>query len=307
LIKRYTNTVFISYDGDDAGKKAALRAIDILEAEQVECRIVRIPDGQDPDDFLKQHKKEGYDKLLKNASASMEYKFDMAAEKYDLSDSGEMEKYTRECIGILKKVQSAVVREKYVNLLAERTGFSVHSIMQDIGVSAGQEPVQPLKKGEVKPKKLTAAAKAENYIVALACANPEKTLGICRQLGGDDLDNEANKKMFLYILECAKRGISPNGDEILSVLTNEDELRHATRLLSSSADLFTDGKQADSYLSDCVKRVRIRSMERELEECIKAAGSETDAEVKSKMAEKVGLLTKELYRLRTKASDSPDQ
>ncbi len=306
LIKRYTNTVFISYDGDGAGQKAALRAVDILEAEQVECRVVAIPQGQDPDDFLKQHKKEGYEKLLKQARTAMDYKFDQAAAKYNLDDGAEMEKYAHECIEMLKQVQSAVIKEKYVKNLAGRTGFSVHSITQDVGIAVKEKNQNAAAKPVAKPRKLTAAAKAENYVTALACANPEKAMELERRLTGDDFYEETNKKMFLYILQCAKRGFTPNGDEILSVLTTEEELNHATRLLSSSADLFTNGKNADSYLSDCVKRMKMRSMESELDACIREVGNEKDATARSKIVERISSLTKELYQLRTKASDSEE-
>ncbi|MBR6239171.1 MAG: DNA primase [Clostridia bacterium] len=65
LIKRYSENVYISYDGDMPGLNAAVRAIDILEAEQINVKVVYLPDDLDPDDYIKQYGRDAYLERLK--------------------------------------------------------------------------------------------------------------------------------------------------------------------------------------------------------------------------------------------------
>ena len=98
LLKRYVNNVYVSYDGDEAGKKATLRALDILAQEGIETRVVSIPAGQDPDEFLKKYGRDGYLKLMKSSLPLMDYKFQIVAQKYDLGDGYQKEKFAKECV-----------------------------------------------------------------------------------------------------------------------------------------------------------------------------------------------------------------
>lgn len=303
LLRRYVDMAYISYDGDEAGIKAALRAVDVLEKEQIECRVVSIPGGGDPDDYMKEYGRESYGKLLAAASPAIEFKFDVAARKYDLQDGLQNEKYVQECIAILKEVPSAVVREKYIRNLAERTGFSEHSIMQDIGMEVKDAPVE-FKKERPKGKadKITAPAKAENYVIAYLAANPQRAEVVEKHLQAADFRNTTNEKIYSYILNAVKRGIMPQGDEILSVLIDEKELNHASRLLMGSTKVFGEGKQADSVLTDCVKLIKIRNKKEELDGLTQAERNEPNEEAKRKIREKLGRVTKELHDMREKFS-----
>jgi DNA primase len=295
LAKRYVNAVYISYDGDEAGKKAALRAIGVLEKENLECRVVRIPGGGDPDDFLREKGSGEYLKLLKEARPAMAYRFDAAAEQYDLSDGYQKEKYTKECIEILKTVESAVVKEKYVQELSRRTGFSVHSIMQDIGIRDAAAPA-PKFRGQRKAEEQP-SFKWEDDMIAVLMAQPDRAPKIERYILPDELEHPANKKIFSYLLQAVKKGFLPKGDEILSVLTDSEETGHIAALLQGVA-ANGPGIQADSLLASCVKRVRLRNGERERDALIERSKTELDeAEVRA-VREQIDAKTKELYRLR---------
>ncbi|HBU12976.1 MAG TPA: DNA primase [Clostridiales bacterium] len=297
LLKRYAQTVYLSYDGDEAGKKATLRAADLLEKENLTCRVISVPGGEDPDEYLKRHGKDGFLGLLKTARPVLDYKFDVAEERYDLSDGYQKEQFVKEAIGILKEVQSAVVKEKYVKDLSGRTGFSEHSIMQDLGMPARERtPVRQQKQPEKRKK--PAAERAENYIVALLCANPDRALSIEKYILPEELLRPANEKAYSYILQCAKKGFMPQGDEILSVFQNEEDIAHITRLLESDVNVFGEGMQSDSFLSDCIKRVKIRNLEMEKEEWVAKSKREMDGAEKKEVGIAIDKLTKKLRKMK---------
>ena len=297
LLARYTNLVYVSYDGDSAGKKATLRAIDILKKENLECRIIGIPGGEDPDEYLKGKGREAYLKLLKTARGTIDYQFDAAAEPYDLANAFEKEKYTKDCIAILKETQSAIVKEKYVKDLARRTGYSESSIMQDLGMEGSKQKIvrQPVPQ---KPVKLTANRKAENYIAALLCVNPGAVEGLKGKIEAQDFQNAANARIFSYVLESVNKGFYPVGAELLSVLENEEEKNHAAALLAAGGHVFGEGKRADHFLADCIKRMQIRKKEEELQENLKKRKNEEDVCRKKEISAEIKRLTNELNRLK---------
>jgi DNA primase len=81
IIKRYTDKVYISYDGDSAGQNAAIRGLEILKNEGLDVKVVDLPDGLDPDDVVKKLGAEGYNKLLLEAKPLIDFKLDLVKKK----------------------------------------------------------------------------------------------------------------------------------------------------------------------------------------------------------------------------------
>ena len=71
LLKKFVNTVYLCYDGDDAGQNASDRAIPILQAEGLTVLVIEMPDGMDPDDFAKAYGPEGFAKAKSAALSAM--------------------------------------------------------------------------------------------------------------------------------------------------------------------------------------------------------------------------------------------
>lgn len=294
LLKRYTNHVYISYDGDEAGKKATLRALGILDKEGIETRVVSIPGGKDPDEYLKEHGKKGYVELMKVSLPMMDYKFRDAAQKYDLSDNYQKEKFAQECVGMLKGVTSAVVRERYMKKLAEITGFSFASISQDAGGLKGSDAEWTPPKAKLKTF-ATAEERAENALIRMICANPEAAMPkIGERLTEEDFQNSAYKKIFA--LQYAKKGKGVLDGELLSVL-DEAERAEITEMLSAEAD--TRQAMNDDLLNGYIRQMQLARLERRSKQLLAECSKEQDASRKQAMLKQVGELSKQMHKLKT--------
>ena len=142
LIKRYAPEVWISYDGDAAGQKAALRALDIFdELEGLTPRVVDYPAGQDPDDFIRDKGLEGFERLRKYDAA--EYRMLRARDGLDLTTQDGMTQYALKCCEILKKVSDPIVMENHLRQLAFQTGYDREILLRQIGVAAHSEVPKP--------------------------------------------------------------------------------------------------------------------------------------------------------------------
>ena len=134
LMKRYAPEVWISYDGDPPGQKAALRALDILDAQNLPARVIDYPGGMDPDDFVKAKGLQGFEALPRYDSTT--YRMLRARDGLDLNQQDDMTRYALKCCEILKNVKNPIELENHLRRLSNETGYDREILLRQIGVSA---------------------------------------------------------------------------------------------------------------------------------------------------------------------------
>ena len=112
ILKRYTERVFISYDGDFAGQKAAIRGLEILKEEGLDVKVVALPDGMDPDDVIKKLGADGYQKLLDDAKPLIDFKLDIVGRTFDVNTVDGKRKYITNAVKVIAESQSPAERAK---------------------------------------------------------------------------------------------------------------------------------------------------------------------------------------------------
>ena len=132
LLKRYVDTVIISYDSDDAGVKATLRAIDILTSSGINVKILDLKDVKDPDEFIRKYGLSEYQRSIKEAIHYIRYKIIKCKKNYDMSKDEERLKFTKESSKIIKTLKSPVDIDYYINFLSSESKISVESLKQEI-------------------------------------------------------------------------------------------------------------------------------------------------------------------------------
>lgn len=116
LIKRYTNQVLICYDADNAGLKAAERAFRELASAGIAVRVVRMPDGDDPDTFLKAHGEAAFRKLLTDAREFFDFKLEVAQAAGLIENPADRARVTDECISLLAAMSDETARDQQINI-----------------------------------------------------------------------------------------------------------------------------------------------------------------------------------------------
>lgn len=127
LIKRFTNKVFICYDGDSAGQHATMRGLDILKENGLDVFIVALPDPLDPDDVINKYGAEGYQKLLDEAMPLLEFKLKYLSKEFDKENLDGKTKFALAALDALKKA-SEVEREMYLPLVSQESGLNIDFI-----------------------------------------------------------------------------------------------------------------------------------------------------------------------------------
>ena len=132
LLKRYADTVIISYDSDDAGVKATLRAIDILVSVGINVKVLNLKDSKDPDEFIRKYGLEEYQKSIKSSIHYIKYKINKCKDRYSMSNDEERLKFVKESISIIKTLKSAVDIDYYVEYLSKESNISIDSLKKEI-------------------------------------------------------------------------------------------------------------------------------------------------------------------------------
>lgn len=135
LLKRYGDEVFICYDSDEAGIKATIRAIDIMMKDDMSPRIISLPRGMDPDDFIKSHGLLEFEKLFLNSKNGIEFKVQTIKDKYDLEDFEDKISFTREVAYLLRGLKSPIEQDGYIDQISNETGISKEAIEKEVRVN----------------------------------------------------------------------------------------------------------------------------------------------------------------------------
>ncbi len=132
LIKRYGEEIYICYDSDTAGIKATLKAIEIMHKIDVKPRIISLPNGMDPDDYVKNYGLVEFESLFAKSLNHIEFKVQNIKKKYDLEKLDDKIKFTKEVAKIIKDIKSPIEQDGYINRISNETGISKDAIEKEI-------------------------------------------------------------------------------------------------------------------------------------------------------------------------------
>ncbi|MGL4760268.1 MAG: DNA primase [Sarcina sp.] len=127
LLRKYADTVIISYDADVAGQMATLRGLDVLTEVGLDVRVLTIPKGKDPDEFVRVNGKEAFLKLIKNAQKLIEYKLTVSKQGLNLKSQEDLVKYGDRITEVLAKI-NPVEKDIYIKKISEETGIKEQAI-----------------------------------------------------------------------------------------------------------------------------------------------------------------------------------
>ena len=139
ILKRYTDRVFISYDGDFAGQKASIRGLEILSEEGLEVKVVSLPDGMDPDDVVKNLGAEGYQKLLDEAMPLIDFKLDIVRRTYDVNTVDGKRKYVTNAVRVIRESSSPAEQEDLLKTVRDVSGITFEALKREL-YSAEEKP-----------------------------------------------------------------------------------------------------------------------------------------------------------------------
>ena len=153
LLSRYTEQVVLTYDGDEAGQRAAQRAIPMLEKAGIQVKVLQMKDAKDPDEFLHKFGPDRFRLLLEDCANRVEYQLAAIMKKHDLQVDEERVEFIHEAARLICSLPSAVQREIYGHRAAEAGKISYEAMKIEVNKAYKQR----LKKEEKQQEKIDLA------------------------------------------------------------------------------------------------------------------------------------------------------
>ena len=290
LAKRYADDVLISYDGDFAGQKGAIRGLEILRDEGINVRVVALPEGLDPDDVVKRYGTEGYQKCLDEAMPLIDFKLTVLERGKDLSKTEEKREFIAQALKVIREEDSASVREDLLKTLRNKTGVTYESLRRDLE----NEPQRPAEHEIKEPVRSEDGAdkyvKACRFILASVLFNAKYARNF--DISRVKFDNTVHNIIAEYIALRQKGGENVRASDLFEIF---DE---STPELSSILDLsLGDGfssPESEKYFNDSVKTLSRRKIEEELKDLSAKCDRETELEKKKQYTRRILELTIQL-------------
>ncbi len=131
LMLRYAKEIVICYDSDEAGKKAALKAIDIITAAGGRARVIKLRDAKDPDEYIKMYGAPSFKSAIKNAIPSTEFKISLIKTEFDTTTTDGKIRFVSAVSDILVGVKDAVEVDAYIKKIADEMDISKDAIYSE--------------------------------------------------------------------------------------------------------------------------------------------------------------------------------
>ena len=293
LVKRYSEDVYISYDGDFAGQKADLRGLEILADVDLRVRVVPMPDGLDPDDVARQGA-EAYQKCLDAAMPLIDYKIHALERKYDLTKTEDKRRFLGEALRIVATAESESVKEELLKKLRDKTGVTYHALEKDlrnVSKDGGEQvaitavPKQNISETAVGTDKFL---KAKRFILAakLFSASYAQQFNL-REIAFTD---ETQIIIADYIAAREEKGERVRPSELFEVL--EETCEELNEILDLNYEDKLSGEVAEKFFFDSVRALRGAKIEEDIAKCNALYAATTDEEERKKIAKQLSELVR---------------
>lgn len=208
LITRYANKVILAYDADKAGEMATVKNMNILKSVGLEVKILSIPQGKDPDEFIRNKGKESFLMLIQESENLIDYRIKNIKRDLDLNKSQDITIYVQKALNILVEL-NPIEREVYIKKIWQDTGIKEQTLydMLNMNVQKNSKKNTNVNIDVDFGQKLylePAYLKAERAFLKLILENDEAFKYSLNEVGKDELILESHKKIYEYIIENMK-------------------------------------------------------------------------------------------------------
>ena len=264
LMKRYADEVVICYDSDEAGQKATSRAIPILRNAGLLVRILTVPSGKDPDEFIKSKGADGpeaFRALVEKSGNDVEYRLQKLRGNYNLNTSDGKVQFLEEATKVIAAIYSPIERDVYISRLCKEFEISKDSFVRQVNSINRRKDRENAKKEvrrlqndlsgrgdrlDTEHVKKPRSSSAEEALIAYLINNPDSVKYINERLSKDQFQNELMKRYFTYFSDRIGSGLDPLNN--LTADFSEDERSRVYKIMSKHSAVAGTRRALDEYI-----------------------------------------------------------
>ena len=249
LLKRYTDEVILTYDSDEAGVKAALRAIPLLKEAGVSTKVLSMLPYKDPDEFIKALGTEEFQKRIDEAKNSFLFEIDVLQRNYDMQDPQSKTAFYEETAKKLMSFEQELERENYIEAVAARYGIGFDALRKLVNRMAMKNvpiPKTPVKIRQAKPEKDEGVVKSQKLMLTWLIEYPSLYGTVKKYLKKEDFSTELYRTVAGLLFEQYEAG-ERNPARIINHFTEPEEQREAASLFNTTIQVETNADREKAF------------------------------------------------------------
>ena len=263
LMKRYTDEVLIIYDSDEAGVKAALRAIPMLKGVGLNTKVVNLRPYKDPDEFIKAEGAEAFEQRLEEAENSLLYEIRMRENQYDLKDPQGKSDFLHDAATRLVAIEDEIERGSYIEAVARTYGVTAESMRREVAKLALQgagirESTPPRSGVHSKKEKESGTEKAQKLMLTWLTSYPQLIGEIERYITPEDFTTALYRQIAEMIYLQYHEG-QVNPAKLLNQFVDSEEQKEVAGLFNAGIPLETE-EERQKALVDVICNMKENSI-----------------------------------------------
>lgn len=269
LLKRFSNEIIISYDSDLAGQNATQKGLNILEKEGCVVRVLTLPSGKDPDEYIRKEGLEAFHDRVKKSISLIEYKIEAIKKRLDINNLQDRITFTKQFSLVLMELESNVEIDAYVKKYSKNMQISEEAIYAELNrlkskhkngnnqhnIIDNHNNADDIKKGELI---------AEIYLINMCIDDKQKAKTIFERIEPSDFSNELHFKIAQILNFKIKEGKLIMAGEIINCFENEEEKAKVVKIFSYQLPDEID----DEFIYSSIKKVKQTKLNRKIQELI---------------------------------------
>ncbi|MCI8994287.1 MAG: DNA primase [Lachnospiraceae bacterium] len=270
LLKRYTNEVLITYDSDEAGTKAALRAIPLLKEAGLSARVINMKPYKDPDEFIKNLGVEAFQERMDQASSSFLFEVEVLERSYDLGDPARKTEFFEETARKLLAFTEELERNNYIEAIAKQYGIGYQTLKQLVerrGMALGGVPPvsRPRQSAGRKKERPDGLENAQRLICTWLISDEGMAAAIRRYLKPEEFTEGIYRQVAEKLYEQLDHG-SCNPAAVISHFTDTEEQRQVAAMFHTSLKQEGTRAETEKALQEAIRRVKQNSLAAAIEQ-----------------------------------------
>ena len=267
LLRRYTKEVYLTFDSDGAGIRAAKRAIPILKEAGITAKVINMQPYKDPDEFIKALGAEAYEERIKNAESSFMFEIRIMEEDYDLKDPEGKATFYNEIAKQLLQFSEELEREVYIEAVAGKYGMGFENLRKLVN-KLGTQPelarqVRQQQKGTMpkeKRKKEDGMKQSQKLLLTWLIEEPGLYQRIQEYIHPEDFTEEIYRKAAEILFRQYEEEGKPNPAQIVS-LFGEEEQREIAALFNARIEEVETKNDREKALKETILRIKQNSID----------------------------------------------
>lgn len=265
LIKRYVNEVYLTYDSDEAGTKAALRGIPILKEAGITAKIIRMDPYKDPDEFIKNLGAEAFEERIHKARNGFMFSLEILEKDYDMNSPEGKTEFYNEAAKRLCSFEEEIERNNYIEAVAQAYHLGYENLRKLVGKMAVKSglatpAVRPKQAAGKESHREDGNITSQKVLITWLLEDERIFTQIKKYITPKDFTEELYTTVAELLYKQYEEG-TLNPAKIMNHFTDEEEHREVASLFHTKIKELTTKSEQEKALKETIIRVKNNSIE----------------------------------------------